>query len=63
MIGDWPDRDMTGAKAAGMTAVFAHYGYSWSKDRAPIEEHPSDYTIHDIRELVDIVDRLRGETV
>ena len=56
MIGDWPDRDMAGAKAVGMTTVFAHYGYSWSKDRGPIEEHPADHEIHDIRELIEVIE-------
>lgn len=26
-IGDWPDKDIKGAKEIGMTAVFARYGY------------------------------------
>lgn len=64
MVGDWPDRDMAGAKALGMHTVFAHYGFSWSKDRDPIEMHPADHAIHDVLELVGIVDGLnRGETV
>ena len=58
MVGDWPDRDMAGAKAVGMKTVFAHYGFSWSKDRGPIGDHPSDYTIGDILELLDIVDSI-----
>jgi putative hydrolase of the HAD superfamily len=58
MVGDWPDRDMAGASALGIRTVFAHYGYSWSKDRSPIERHPADYEIRDIRDLVEIVDRL-----
>lgn len=58
MIGDWPDRDMAGAAALGMRTVFAHYGFSWSRDRSPIEDHPADFVIHDILDLVDIADRL-----
>jgi phosphoglycolate phosphatase-like HAD superfamily hydrolase len=60
MVGDWPDRDMAGAAALGITTVFAHYGYSWSADRASIEQHPADHVIHDILEVVDIVDRTNG---
>ncbi len=60
MVGDWPDRDMAGAKAIGMHTVFAHYGFSWSKDREPIERHPADHAVHDILELLDIVDRMNG---
>ena len=61
MVGDWPDRDMAGAAALGIRTVFAHYGYSWSKDRSPIERHPADHEIHDILELVDVVERLNRE--
>jgi putative hydrolase of the HAD superfamily len=61
MVGDWPDRDMAGAAALGMRTVFAHYGYSWSKDKSPIELHPADFEIHDILDLVAIVDRLNGD--
>jgi putative hydrolase of the HAD superfamily len=60
MVGDWPDRDMAGAAALGITTVFAHYGYSWSSDRSPIEEHPADHVAHDILDVVTIVDRLNG---
>ncbi len=60
MVGDWPDRDMAGAKALGMRTVFAHYGYSWSKDKESIDLHPADYSIHDMLELVGIVDALNG---
>ncbi|NNF05593.1 MAG: HAD-IA family hydrolase [Candidatus Eisenbacteria bacterium] len=59
MIGDWPDRDVAGASALGMVTVFARYGYSWSRDRAPIEEHPPNYEIDDISELVGIVEKLK----
>ncbi len=61
MLGDWPDRDMAGASALGIRTVFAHYGFSWSVDRSPIEKHPADHEIQDILELVDIVDRLNSE--
>jgi putative hydrolase of the HAD superfamily len=63
MVGDWPDRDVAGAKALGIRTVFARYGYSWTKDKGAIEDHPADFEIHDVLELTDIVDRLRGETV
>ena len=61
MVGDWPDRDMAGAAALGIRTVFAHYGYSWSKDRSPIERHPADHEIHDLLDLVDIVERLNAQ--
>jgi putative hydrolase of the HAD superfamily len=62
MVGDWPDRDMAGATALGIRTVFAHYGFSWSKDKSPIERHPADFEIRDILDLVGIVDRLNGAT-
>jgi putative hydrolase of the HAD superfamily len=61
MVGDWPDRDMAGAAALGMHTVFAHYGYSWSKDRSPIDLHPAEFEIQDILDLVAIVDRLNAQ--
>jgi putative hydrolase of the HAD superfamily len=60
MVGDWPDRDMAGASALGIRTVFAHYGFSWSKDKSPIERHPADYEIRDILELVEVVDGLNA---
>jgi putative hydrolase of the HAD superfamily len=63
MVGDWPDRDVAGAKALGIRTVFARYGYSWTKDKGAIEDHPADFEIHDLLELTDIVDGLRGESV
>jgi putative hydrolase of the HAD superfamily len=61
MVGDWPDRDLAGASSLGIRTVFAHYGYSWSKDKSSIKQHPADHAIHDILDLVDIVDRLNGK--
>jgi putative hydrolase of the HAD superfamily len=60
MVGDWPDRDMAGAAALGIRTVFAHYGFSWSLDRSPIERFPATFEMHDVLELVDIVDRLNA---
>ena len=61
MVGDWPDRDMAGASALGIRTVFAHYGYSWSRDKSSIEEHPADHEISDILDLVEIVDKLNHQ--
>jgi putative hydrolase of the HAD superfamily len=52
-VGDWPERDIKGAKALGIKTVHAHYGnISKSKVKA-------DYSIDDFNELLKIVDRLR----
>lgn len=50
-VGDWPERDIAGAKAMGMTTVLARYG--WLRKGA---EHRADHEIDDIRELLSIID-------
>ncbi|MFC1690978.1 TIGR02253 family HAD-type hydrolase [Nanoarchaeota archaeon] len=53
MIGDWPERDVRGAKKLGMKTCFAKYGYS-VKHRG-IPKDYADYEIGDVRELLKIV--------
>jgi putative hydrolase of the HAD superfamily len=55
MVGDWPERDITGAGNLGMITVFARYG-----DTKGLKESGADYEIDDVFELVDIVDRLNA---
>jgi putative hydrolase of the HAD superfamily len=55
MIGDWPERDVVGAKKAGIRTAFARYG-----DTFNTHESGADYDLNDIYELVEIVDRLNG---
>jgi putative hydrolase of the HAD superfamily len=55
MIGDWAERDIVGAKVLGMKTVFARYGDSFGTGRSG-----ADYDIWDIRELVEIVDKLNN---
>src|SRR5258706_105522 len=55
MIGDWPERDMVGAKKAGIRTAFARYG-----DTFGTKESGADYDVNDVYELVEIVDRLNG---
>ncbi|HWF43176.1 MAG TPA: HAD-IA family hydrolase [Candidatus Kapabacteria bacterium] len=52
MVGDWAERDIVGAKAVGMRTAFARYG-----DVLGTQVHGADYDLHDINELLDIVDR------
>ncbi|MEW6556569.1 MAG: HAD-IA family hydrolase [Elusimicrobiota bacterium] len=53
--GDWPERDIPGAKAVGLVTVFARWG-----------EHPdapltgADYDLKDMYEIVDVVKKLNG---
>ncbi|MCB0724621.1 MAG: TIGR02253 family HAD-type hydrolase [Ignavibacteriae bacterium] len=50
MIGDWVEKDIVGAKAAGIKTVFARYGDIFKTT------HPnSDYEISKISELIEIV--------
>lgn len=50
MVGDWPEKDMVGARQVGMTTAFARYG-----DTLGVEESGADYDLSDIYQLVDIV--------
>ncbi|MAJ44149.1 MAG: hypothetical protein CMF96_05300 [Candidatus Marinimicrobia bacterium] len=50
MIGDWPARDIIGAKEVGMKTAFAKYG-----DTFNTQESGADYDLEDIFELVKIV--------
>jgi len=49
MVGDWPERDIKGAKAYGMQTCFARYGNPLAK------KVNADYEIKDIRDLLKIV--------
>ena len=53
MVGDWPDRDMVGARAAGIRTVFARYG-----DTFGTEHSGADFEIADVHELVPLIDQL-----
>jgi len=59
MVGDWPERDLVGAREVGMYTVFARYGFVF--DRKPVGREGADYVIDDIREILDIVDRLNTQ--
>ena len=51
MVGDWPERDIKGAKALGMKTCFARYG------NPKIKKTDADYEIDNIKMLLDIVDK------
>jgi len=53
MVGDWPERDITGAAQLGMITVFARYGNTFGT-----VDSGARYDINDIFELVDIVDQI-----
>jgi putative hydrolase of the HAD superfamily len=50
MVGDWPERDVVGAKKLGMKTVFARYG-----DTFGTVISDADYDIDDVAEVVKIV--------
>jgi putative hydrolase of the HAD superfamily len=52
MVGDWPERDIVGAKPLGMKTVFAKYG-----DTFGTKNSGADWDIDDIYELINIVDK------
>ena len=53
MIGDWPERDVVGAKQIGMKTIFARYG-----DTFGTVDSGADWDVNDIYDLVGIVKEL-----
>ena len=51
MVGDWPERDLAGAKAIGMHTVFAKYGY-FGKSKPKVK---AEYSINSISELLSVL--------
>jgi putative hydrolase of the HAD superfamily len=51
MVGDWPERDIVGAKLLGMKTVFARYG-----DTFGTKVSGADWDIDDIYDLIKIID-------
>jgi putative hydrolase of the HAD superfamily len=56
MVGDWPERDIKGARKLGIRTVYARYG-----NVNEAGSHSPDFTINDIYELVGIVDYLNDQ--
>ena len=50
MVGDWPERDIKGAKQFGMKAAFAKYGSTQD-----IDDSGADYDLDTIHELIQII--------
>ncbi len=57
MVGDWPERDIRGAKKLGMGTAFARYGVM----KPGTECEYADHHINSITELLDVVDEIRRE--
>ena len=55
MIGDWPERDVVGAKQIGMKTVFARYGDTFGTINSG-----ADWEINDIYQLVVIINEFNN---
>jgi len=55
MVGDWPERDVEGAKQLGMKTIFARYG-----DTFGTTDSGADWDVDDIHEIVNIVSDLNA---
>ena len=55
MIGDWPDRDVVGAKQIGMRTAFAVYG-----DTFGTKYSGADWDIQDISEIITIIKQINN---
>jgi putative hydrolase of the HAD superfamily len=58
MVGDWPDRDMVGARKLGITAVFARYG-----DLFDTLHSGADYEICRFDEILKIIRKQESDDV
>ena len=56
MVGDWPERDVIGAKQLGMKTAFAKYG-----DVFGTKESGADYDILNVKEVLSIVKKENQE--
>ena len=52
MLGDWPERDVIGAKQLGMKTAFARYGDVFSTKISG-----ADYDIDNIQEILSIIEK------
>ena len=55
MVGDWPERDVVGAKKLGIRTIFARYG-----DAFDTIDSGADWDINDVYEIVGIVNELNS---
>ena len=55
MIGDWPERDVVGAKQIGMRTAFAVYG-----DTFGTKDSGADWDIIDISEIISIIKKINN---
>lgn len=56
MVGDWPGRDVEGARALGIKTVYARYG-----DTSGETCRDTDYAVDDVADVIGIVDELNAK--
>ena len=56
MVGDWPERDVVGAKNMGIRTIFAKYG-----DHFGVQESGANWDIEDISDIIRIIDEINQE--
>ena len=56
MIGDWPERDVVGAKNMGIRTIFAKYG-----DHFGVKESGANWDVEDISDIIKIIDDINKE--
>jgi putative hydrolase of the HAD superfamily len=52
MVGDWPERDVIGAKQLGMKTIFAKYG-----DVFGTSDSGADFDIMNVQEIIEIINK------
>jgi putative hydrolase of the HAD superfamily len=52
MVGDWPERDLDGAKNVGMKTAFARYGASSFNEQ---QYNSADIALNNINEILDYI--------
>jgi len=64
VIGDWKERDILGGRNAGLHTVYARYGdkYSQYADKSETDETVPDFIVDDLQQLLQVLDRLNGES-
>ncbi len=55
-VGDWPQRDIVGAKTVGMTTAYARWGKYHN-----CENISADYDLNSIEEIIDVVKKINNE--
>jgi putative hydrolase of the HAD superfamily len=58
MVGDWPERDLVGAREVGMITVFARYGFAFI--RPTVGSEGADYVVDDIRDILGIIQTINS---